>query len=71
MKNFIKKLQARPYEEKIKILKIAAITTALLMLVVWGLTLKYRATEHSDNSIFDNLINNLKGLKSKFDGQGS
>ena len=71
MKNVIKNLQARPYEEKIRILKIAAIATGILILVIWGLTLKFRTREHADNSKFDGLIKNLKEFKSKFDGQGN
>lgn len=65
----IKKLQAKPYEEKIRILKIATVLTAVLILVIWGLTLKFRATETGDASKFNQLFENIGELKSKFKDQ--
>jgi len=66
MRDFIKKLQAKSYDEKLKILWTAVIITAVALVVIWGLTLKFRNVPKGDTSKFHEIFNNLKQLRSKF-----
>ncbi len=64
--NYLKKLQAKPFAQRLRILKIASVVTAVLILAIWGLTLKFRATEKGDTSKLQEIWNNVRELKSKF-----
>lgn len=58
-------LQNRPYESRIKILKVTVAAVALILLVIWSVTVKYRSRpENSEQkSKFAPIIENLKNLK--------
>lgn len=64
--SWIKKLQAKPYGEKIRIIWIAMLVTGIIILGIWLLTLKFRKMEQIDGSKFAPLkesFNQLKELK--------
>ena len=65
----LKDLQTLPYEKKIRLLKIAALITALFILLLWGITLKTRDIETGDNSRLERFWNGLKEIRSKLNGQ--
>lgn len=63
---FIKKLQTKPEREKIKILRIAVVITVIMLLIIWILTLKFRAMEKGDTSKFQRVWKNIQEFKSIF-----
>ena len=63
MSGFIRKLQNKPYDQKIRILWSVIIISLLLIVVIWVLTLKFRTTPQGDTSKFRELINNVKKLR--------
>ena len=66
MRQVIKKLQTKSYEEKKTILKIGVIVTVLIVLGLWMLTLKFRTREPANISKFDTFIQKIEELRSKF-----
>lgn len=64
--NFLKKLQAKPYEERVRILRIAGVLTVVIVIGLWIATLRLRSSGQTGTSIFDKFFENLTELKSKF-----
>lgn len=63
---FIKKLQNKSEKEKIRILRISVVGTIIILLIIWGLTLKFRSIEKGDTSKFQQIWNNIREFKSTF-----
>lgn len=63
MPGLLKKLQNKPYEAKIRILWIAIIITAVFLVIIWFLTLKFRKTANMNQSPFSAIKENLQKLK--------
>lgn len=64
--NLIRRLQGKPYEQKIWLLKMATVVTIIFIIIIWAITLKFRATEKADTSKFQQIWKNIKELGSKF-----
>ena len=64
MPNIIKKLQDKPYKDRVKILWIAVIVTIIVLLAIWILTISLR--EHkfqAASNKYDRLKESFKELK--------
>lgn len=61
----IKSLQNRPYESRLKFLWTAVAITAVAILLIWALTLRYRGRVNhpAGESKFQPLLENIKKLK--------
>jgi len=62
--NLIRRLQDKPYEQKIRLLKLAAVVAIILIVIVWAVTLKFRTGDESQgNEKFAPLWENIKNLR--------
>lgn len=59
----IRQWQQQPYQKRLKIFKVILALVAILLLTVWGLTLKYRKTSGAESpSKFNEIINTFKNI---------
>lgn len=66
LKKQLTSLQNRPYNARLKILKVSVAVVVIVLLVLWVITIKYRShpiTESEQKSKFAPIIENLKKLK--------
>ena len=65
LKDKLTALQNRPYESRLKILKVAVAAVAFVLLAIWAVTVKYRSRPESSEqkSKFAPIIESLKNLK--------
>lgn len=67
MTDIIKDLQKKPYTERVKIFRIALAGVVLLMLIIWGITIRFRNQPAGEPSKFRVIWENAKSIK--FNGQ--
>ena len=66
----LRELQNKPYKTRLKILWLVVGITAILVIAIWIITLKYRATKPSqESSKFQPLIENFNKLKNIFESK--
>ncbi|OGE84468.1 MAG: hypothetical protein A2846_01000 [Candidatus Doudnabacteria bacterium RIFCSPHIGHO2_01_FULL_49_9] len=65
--NFLKNLQNKTHEEKLRILKIGAAIAVIIVLAVWVITLQTRNVKQGGSPQFQKFWNDLKEVKSKLD----
>lgn len=65
LKDKLTALQNRPYESRLKILKTAVAIVVVILLIIWGVTLRYRSRPENpeQKSKFAPIIESLKNLK--------
>ena len=63
MPNIIKKLQDKPYKDRVKILWIAVIVTIIVLLGIWLLTISLREHKFQGTNKYDRLKESFKELK--------
>lgn len=58
----IREWQEKPYEKRLKIFKVILALVVLVLLIIWGLTIKYRKGATDGPSKFNEIINTFKNI---------
>lgn len=67
MSDLVKDLQKKPYAERVKIFRTALIVVAVLIVIIWGVTIRFRSHPQGEPSKFKEIWENAKNIK--FNGQ--
>ncbi len=65
MKDFIERLQNKPYEARVKILWGTVVIVAIVLVLVWALTIKSSVTGLSDGNLLGNSTNQTIATRSE------
>lgn len=61
----IRELQAKPYEQRVKILTKSVIAAAIILILLWLLALRFKTANFNNETLqkFGEIFKNLKTLK--------
>lgn len=62
----IEKIQNKPDSVKIKIMWVVGIAVVILLIVVWGISYKYRKNIPKDKTLFNTIGDGIKNVKNNF-----
>lgn len=62
MSDLIKDLQKKPYRERVKILRIVLVIVAILITVIWTLTIRFRNQPQGEPFKFKEIWQNIRNL---------
>ena len=64
--SWIEKIQNKPREQKIKFILVAVIITAILLIIIWIITLRFNKHVAKDTTLFDTIGKGVQDVKNNF-----